>query len=81
MRIELLDAEIFVYGSRARGDHRETSDVDLMLVAPNAEPQALLRIHWALMESRIEHRTDVRATHLVAPEFLAAIRPEMVPLD
>lgn len=41
--------EIYLYGSRARGTHRDRSDIDIAIVSPNASLN-----DWLLVESIIE---------------------------
>jgi predicted nucleotidyltransferase len=36
--------EIWLFGSRARGDHRERSDIDLAIYAPNASDCDWLKV-------------------------------------
>ncbi len=36
--------EIRLYGSRARGDHKERSDIDLAIVAPTASNEEWLKV-------------------------------------
>ena len=44
---------VWLYGSRARGDHRERSDIDLAIVCPNATSS-----DWLQILSIIEENTD-----------------------
>ena len=43
-------AKVIVFGSRARGDADERSDIDLAIVAPEATPRQWLDIVFALEE-------------------------------
>lgn len=48
------DVEVWAYGSRVKGSHREGSDLDLALRAPGLEPLApatLYALHEAFEES------------------------------
>ena len=48
-----LGCEVFVYGSRARGDHRKFSDLDVLLEHPKGVSLAVLgnihQVHFALV--------------------------------
>lgn len=53
-------ARILLFGSRARGDHREDSDYDIMVVVDVPDPRAATAIHRLV--SRPERSVDVIAT-------------------
>ncbi len=36
--------EIWLFGSRARGDHRQKSDIDLAIICPNSTEEDWLRV-------------------------------------
>lgn len=40
---------VWIYGSRARGDHRDTSDIDLMVSAPSWDDRQFSRL-WAAVD-------------------------------
>lgn len=53
-------ARVFLFGSRARGDHRCTSDFDVAVLASRPLPRGLLgRIREAMEESRVPVRVDL----------------------
>ncbi len=74
------DARLKLFGSRARGDARRASDIDLALIAPQPialADMALLR--EALDESHIPFRVDL-VDYASAPARLrAAIDREGIP--
>ena len=51
--VETIDPDrIILFGSRARGDHRPDSDVDLLIVKPSEDPPARrdVRAYRAIMD-------------------------------
>ncbi|MGQ0652614.1 MAG: nucleotidyltransferase domain-containing protein [Betaproteobacteria bacterium] len=50
---------VWIYGSRARGDHRPGSDVDLALDAPDLTDTELARLATGLEELNILFRVDL----------------------
>lgn len=71
---------VLVYGSRARGDYREGSDIDLAIDAPQMNSQVFAQLWNALDDLPIIFKLDV--VHLQAlknKDLLEAIqRDEMV---
>ena len=49
---------VWIYGSRARGDHRETSDIDLAADAPEMTPADFSRLSNALEDLALVYRVD-----------------------
>jgi predicted nucleotidyltransferase len=43
--------EIWLFGSRARGDHRKKSDIDLAIICPNATDDDWLKIDHIIEEA------------------------------
>jgi len=41
---------VILFGSRARGDHQERSDIDLAIAAPTATHSQWAQLHWELTE-------------------------------
>lgn len=44
-------SRVILYGSRARGGHRDDSDVDVMLVFAGAEPDYFDNVHRAIVNT------------------------------
>jgi hypothetical protein len=55
-----LGVRVFLFGSRARGDARATSDIDVALLSARPIPRGTLAaIREALEESRVPFRVDL----------------------
>ncbi len=66
--------EAVIYGSRARGDYRRASDINLSLRGPRLEDRHVVRLKTLLYESRIPYFVDVNIFHrLRNPQFIANI--------
>ena len=52
-------AKVWIFGSRARGDHRRYSDVDVLYESASPLGSPLLRIKEHLEESRISIKVDI----------------------
>ena len=50
---------VWIFGSRATGTHRFTSDIDLALDGPGLKPQDIIRFKDRLEELGLIYRTDV----------------------
>ena len=50
---------VWLYGSRARGDHRHDSDIDLTVDAPRFEPADFSRLSTRLEDMRLIYRVDL----------------------
>ncbi|MBU0507151.1 MAG: nucleotidyltransferase domain-containing protein [bacterium] len=50
--------EVYIYGSRARGNFKKTSDIDLAVVFSNAESK-IANLKWDLEELDIIYKIDV----------------------
>ena len=50
---------VVLFGSRARGDHRERSDVDLAIHAPGLSPADWVRLRADANEARTLYRVDL----------------------
>ena len=69
-RIPREDYSVFLFGSRAEGQERETSDLDIGFLGIKPVPEKLIReIREALDESVIPYRVDLVDFHKVDPAF------------
>ncbi|SDG83440.1 nucleotidyltransferase domain-containing protein [Sulfitobacter delicatus] len=87
---EMQATEVWLFGSRARGDHHEDSDYDLLAVVPDDapadidSPQAAFRLrrksgaHADLLTAR---KTDFNEAKVVPTLFAHTIVTEGVRLD
>jgi predicted nucleotidyltransferase len=73
-------AQLILFGSRARGDARPASDIDLALRAPEPLPPDLLALaRETLEESNLPFRVDLLDYAVVPPEMRQAIDREGMP--
>ncbi|MFA5861547.1 MAG: nucleotidyltransferase domain-containing protein [Candidatus Thermoplasmatota archaeon] len=72
-------ADVYLFGSWARGDARQISDIDVAIRARRPLPIALLsEIREALSESHIPYPVDIVDLNDVSPSFRARILSEGV---
>ncbi len=72
--------EVRLFGSRARGDARRVSDIDLALCASQPLPlAALAQIRQSLEDSPVPFRIDVVDYARASPDLRRAIDEEGVP--
>jgi uncharacterized protein len=73
-------AELILFGSRARGDARPTSDIDIALRAPHPIPPHLLAIARQLLdESIVPFNVDLLDYAALSPEMQQVIDREGIP--
>ena len=68
--IAKLGGRVFVYGSRARGDHKRFSDLDLMVEFNSSLYPSLAHIQELLQNSNFPYKVDL----VPYPEFAEAYR-------
>ncbi len=81
LRAHVPGASAWVFGSRARGDARPASDLDLLLA--DSEPielPVLWRLKDAFEESTLPWRVDVVDRARASAAFLEAISGQLTPL-
>lgn len=77
-------AEVWIFGSRARGDHKPFSDVDLLYTfsPPAKAPSGLVYdIKTNLAESRLSLKVDLVDEHQLASSYLQSVLNERVKLS
>jgi predicted nucleotidyltransferase len=75
------DYQVFLFGSRARGDARERSDWDIGILGAEEVPGHVLEaIHADLEELPTLHRFDVVDLHSTSDSFRTHALKEIVPL-
>ncbi len=71
--------KIYLYGSRARGSHREWSDIDLALDGEQEiDSYNLGEARDMLKESRIMYKIQLVDLQAISPEFKEAIQKDLV---
>lgn len=62
--------EIILYGSRAKGNFKPGSDIDLTLVAPKLTTTDLLKIENELEELNLPYKIDLSIFHQIENQSL-----------
>lgn len=79
-RLGGLPVTVWLFGSRARGDHRGASDIDLAIDVHGPIPEgALVELRAALEESSVPLFCDVIDLRTATPEFRTRILSEGQP--
>lgn len=67
--------KINVYGSRAKGNYREGSDIDLVLTAPTLTTSDLLKIENELEDLMLPYKIDLSLFHQIEnPDLIEHIK-------
>ena len=73
---------IYVFGSRARGDHKKYSDLDLVYKSPSNEssltPKILTRLKTDFEDSDLPITVDLVDWSQLTPEFKQNIEPDLI---
>lgn len=77
--LPFVDA-IWLYGSRARGDHRPRADIDLAVEAPSADARAWDRVLELAENADTLLQVDCVRLDRAEPAFRARLMREAVPL-
>ena len=73
-------AQIYLYGSRARGDFQPISDIDLAVDAPyTLKPQQILEVREVLRATLLPYAFDVINVQRASHEFLNEIKHDWIP--
>ncbi len=76
--LEREGAKIYCFGSRARGDHKEFSDLDLMVEGKGEFQGILSNINEIFEESRLPIKVDIVELHNFAREYLPGYEKDKV---
>lgn len=57
--------KVIVYGSRAKGNFREGSDIDLTVIAPTLTLSDLLRMETEIENLMLPYKVDLSLFHLI----------------
>lgn len=75
------DAHVFLVGSRARGNPKPFSDIDLLFVAPpRLEPMTRARLRIAFDESDLPFKVDLIEWAAVSPQLRERLMTDAVEL-
>lgn len=77
--LKAAGARLFLFGSRARGDHSRFSDVDI-LVEGNALDATLARVREDIEESRFPYKVDLVKADRLAASYVSGVAKDRVPL-
>lgn len=81
LREALHGESVFVFGSRARGDHRQTSDLDIAVLGSHPVSIATRsQLEFGFSESDLPFKVDVVDLQTVDPSFRKIIENEAISL-
>ncbi len=76
-----LTKAVYVFGSRARGDHKKYSDLDLAIKNETPLPaQTLVKMKDDFENSQLPFTVDVIEWSKITPEFKKNIENDLIPL-
>ena len=82
LRAALKEESVYVFGSRSRGNHRQTSDLDLAIVGPKPMTMAVRsRLEFCFSESDLPFKVDVVDLLTVDETFKKIIEADAVALN
>lgn len=82
-RLKKHSAEVWIFGSRARGDHQKFSDVDLLYSMPspiNLPPGFISEIIEDIENSNFPYKVDLVNTNDLAESYRPSILKDRVKL-
>jgi type I restriction enzyme S subunit len=82
LRNALTDQDVYVFGSRARGDHRKTSDLDLAISGDQALSMAARsNLEFSFSESDLPFRVDIVDLLTADESFKKIIQADAIQLQ
>lgn len=77
--VDLAKNEAYLFGSRAKGTHRENSDLDLLIVDNSQiSPASIAMLIEDFEESNIPYKVDVVIRSRIDDNFFHKISPDLV---
>jgi predicted nucleotidyltransferase len=62
--------KVILYGSRAKGNYRDGSDIDLAVVAPKLNMQDIMRMETEIDDLLLPYKLDISLLHQISNEDL-----------
>jgi len=81
--LQHIGCRVWIFGSRARGNHQAFSDIDLLFELPsgkNLPPGFLSDIHESIEESRLSYKVDLVKLSDLAASYRPNVDREKIPL-
>lgn len=73
--------KVILYGSRAKGNFKDGSDIDITLVAPNLDLTQLLKIENEIDDLLLPYKVDLSLFHTIDnPDLILHIQKFGLPL-
>jgi predicted nucleotidyltransferase len=77
-----LNASVYIFGSRARGDHHPFSDVDILVKSTESIPSEVISaIKEALEESKLEVSVDIVEDSMLADSYRDKVESEKIKIS
>ena len=77
--LEAMNAQVWCYGSRARGDYKPYSDLDIMVESPHDLSGVIEQIKERLTNSNFPYKVDIVEYKHFADAYKASYRTDKVP--
>ena len=72
-----LERDVFAFGSRARGDNRRYSDLDLVIIGEPIRIELLIALKDAFLDSDLPFKVDILQWDQLSAEFRTQIRDDL----
>lgn len=74
-------AKVWIFGSRARGNHKKFSDIDILFELTPPNPALLGVIREAAENSNLPYKVDVVPLNEMAASYLPGVMKDRIPLE